>query len=176
MKKLIYLVLIFFVCSFAACKKSEEKPAEGKQQAAKTKQKGNKRQKGKGGRPQALQIYREDKLVVAIPVEEYAKMMNATVKVDGKEHKAMLLTDLLKAHNVTGKNVILKGPNRSGSMTWEEVIDTPVYIYPVKNRLQIHHENEALRDKKIPIVLVRIDVAEEPVTTATKKGGKKPST
>ena len=175
MKKIFYLLLVLFVSTFLSCKKSEDKPAaEGKQQAeAKTKQgKVNKRHKGKGGRPQALQIYQEDKLISAIPQEEYKKMMTSSVTVDGKEQTAVLLSDLLKAQNVTGKNVILRGPNKTASITWEQATTTPIYVYQVKNRLQVYHENEALRDKKIPVVLIRIDVADQPVISATKKGSK----
>ena len=175
MKKLLSLVLVLVICSFVACKKSEDKASTpGKQQAGNKQAANQKRQKkGKAGAPQALQIYQEDKLVVAIPREEYAKLMTTTIKVDGKDQKAILLSDLLKQHNVTGKNVILKGPNRTGSLTWEQATKNPIYIYPVKNRLQVFHEVTELQDVRVPVVLIRIDVAEKPVVTAAKKAAKK---
>jgi hypothetical protein len=179
MKKLLCMVLVLAVCSFVACKKADEKsPAQGKQQANNRQAQKQKRQKrGKGVRTQTLQIFQGEKMIVAIPRQEFAKLGTTPIQVKGKEEKAILLSDLLKKHNVTGKNVVLRGPNRISSITWEEATTNQIYIYPVKNRLQVFHESKALEDSQIPAVLVRIDVGDKPVaTTNAKKAAKKPAT
>jgi len=169
MKKFLCIALMLAVGSFWACKKAEEnKPAEGKQ-TSNTKQLQQKRKKrAKGGVvAQGLQIYQEEKLVVSIPRAEYPKITTTTVKIDGKDQKAILLTDLLKAHNVSGKTIVLKGPNRTSSITWDIATANPIYIYPFKNRLQVHSESKALEAAKIPAVLVRIDVGDTPPKEGT---------
>lgn len=179
MKKLLCMVLVLAVCSFTACKKADEKSAaQGKPQASNKQLQKQKRQKrGKGVRTNALQIYQDEKMVVAIPREEFSTLGTTSIQVKGKEEKAILLSDLLKKHNVSGKNVVLRGPNRASSITWEEATTNQIYIYPVKNRLQIFHESKALEDSQIPAVLVRIDVGDKPVaTTNAKKAPKKPAT
>jgi hypothetical protein len=182
MKKLLCMVLIFAVCSFVACKKADEKSAaqgkQGKQQASRQAQKQKRQKKGKGGpRAQTLQIFQEEKMIVAIPRQDFTTLGTTPIQVKGKEEKGILLSDLLKKHNVTGKNVVLRGPNRVSSITWEEATTNQIYIYPVKNRLQIFHESKALEDAEIPAVLVRIDVADKPVaSTNGKKAAKKPAT
>lgn len=178
MKKFVCIVLMLAVCSFMACKKADEKsPAQGKQQANNRQAQKEKRQKrGKAPRVQALQIYQDDKLIVAIPREEYSTLATTSIQVKGKEEKAFLLSDLLKKHNLTGKNVVLRGPNRASSITWEEATTNQIYIYPVRNRLQVFHESKALEDSQIPAVLVRIDVGDKPVATTDKKAAKKRAT
>jgi hypothetical protein len=167
MKKSLCIALILIVGSFWACKKAEEnKSSEGKQitnnkQIQKPKRK--KRVKAAGG----LQIFQEEKLVVLIPRDEYTKITKTTVKVDGADQKAILLTDLLKTHNVSGKIVVLKGPNRTASLTWDQVTANPIYLYTNKNRFQTFHESKALEATKIPTVLVRIDVGNNPVASET---------
>ena len=179
MKKLLCMVLVLAVCSFIGCKKADEKgTAQGKQQANNKQVQKQKRQKrGKPVRTNTLQIFQEEKMIVEIPREEFSTLATTPIQVKGKEEKAILLSDLLSKHNVTGKNVVLRGPNRISSITWEEATTNQIYIYPVKNRLQVFHESKALEDSQIPAVLVRIDVADKPaVTTNAKKGSKKPAT
>jgi hypothetical protein len=169
MKKLLCVALILIVGSFLACKKAEEdKPAEGKQvtnnkQIQKTKR--NKR--AKGVRP-GLQIFQEEKLIVSIPRDQYDKITNTTIKVEGTDQKAILLTDLLKAHNLSGKFVILKGPNRTANLTWAEVTANPIYLYIKKNRFQTFHSSKALETAEIPVVVARVDVGDNPVPSETK--------
>jgi hypothetical protein len=179
MKKLLCMILVLAVCSFIACKKADEKSAaQGKQHATNKQQQKQKRQKrGKGARTNALQIFHENKMIVAIPRDEFATLGTTPIQVKGKEEKAILLSDLLKKHNVSGKNVVLRGPNRISSITWEEATTNQIYIYAAKNRLQIFHESKELEDSQIPVVLVRIDVGDKPVTTTNaKKPQKKPAT
>ncbi len=174
MKTLLCMVLVISLFALAACKKAEE-PAQGKQATNKQGENQKKPRRAKGA-PRGLQIYQEEKLIVAIPREEYVKIMTTSVKVDGVDQKAVLLSDLLKMHNVTGKNVVLKGPNRATTITWEEVTTNPIYIYPIKNRLQIFQESKTPQDSKFPVVLVRIDVVEKPVASEAEKSAKKPAT
>jgi hypothetical protein len=169
MKKLLCIALILVVGSFWACKKAEEnKPAQGKQVTRnKQIQKPKRNKRARGARP-GLEIFQDEKLVVSIPRAQYAKMTNATIKVEGKDEKAILLTDLLKTHNVSGKFVFLKGPNRTANLTWEQVTANPIYLYPNKSRIQIFHQSKALENAQIPAVLGRIDVGNKPVAPDTQ--------
>jgi hypothetical protein len=178
MKKLLSFVLMVAICSFVACKKAEEKSATPAKQQTENKQAKNQKRpkKGKGAAPpQALQIYQDDKLVVAISRQEYGTLMTAPIKVNGKDQKGILLSDLLKKHNVTGKNVILHGPNRASTISWDEATTNDIYLYPVRNRLQVFHQSKELEESKIPIVLVRIDVGEKaaPPPPEGKRAAKK---
>jgi len=184
MKRFLCFALMLFVCSFAACKKSEQPSEQGKQQQQqqngemRASEAAKKKKPKKGAGPAALQIYQEDKLVATIPADEYAGLTTTNVKVDGVEYKAILLTDLLKKYNVTGKTVTLKGPAKESSITWEQAAANPIYVYVFKNRLQIYNDSKALETVKLPTVLVRITAAEKPVaaTPAPAKGTKKRST
>jgi|GEM_PF-4478556 len=182
MKRFLCFALILVACTFAACKKSEEPSDQAKQQPqngemkASEAAKKNKPKKGPG--PASLQIYQEDKLVVTVPPNEYAGMTTTNVKVDGKEYKAILLTELLKKYNVTAKTVMLKGPAKETAITWEQVTASPIYIYVFKNRLQLYNDSKDLETVKLPTVLVRITAAEKPApaTPTPAKGAKKRST
>lgn len=172
MKKLLCVALILIVGSFWACKKAEEnKPAEGKQvKNNKQVQKPKRNRRGKGAVRPGLEIFQDEKLVVSIPRDQYVKITNTTVKVNGTDHKAILLTDLLKTHNVSGKFVNLKGPNRTASLTWEQVTANPIYLYPNRNRFQTFHQSKALDAVEIPVVVGRIDVGSTSVPVETKTG------
>jgi hypothetical protein len=166
MKKFLCIALIVAVGSFLACRKSEDnKSAEGKQtlNTKQAQQQKRKKRPKAGANPPGLQIYQEEKLVIAIPREDYAKITKTTVKVEGQDKKAILLTDLLKAHNVSGKIIVLKGPNRTSSITWEQATANPIYLYHEKNRLQTYSDSKALGAARIPEVLVRINVGNESV-------------
>ncbi len=174
MKKLLCIALMLIVGSFWGCKKADEnKPAEGKQVTNSKQIQNQKRKKRAKGPGRGLQIFKEEKLVVSIPRDEYGKITQTTIKVDGKDQKATLLTDLLKEHNLSGKFVGLKGPNRTASLTWEQVTANPIYVYPAKNRVQIFHESKALETANLPVVLVRIDVGDKPVAADVKRVTKK---
>ena len=175
MKKLLCIALMLIVGSFWGCKKAEEKkPTEGKQVTNNKQIQNQKRKRRAKGPGRGLQIFQEEKLVVSIPRDEAGKMaQTTTIKVDGVDQKATLLTDLLKEHNVSGKFVGLRGPNRAANLTWEQVTANPIYVYPAKNRFQIFHESKALEMAKLPVVLVRIDVADQPVAADVKKVTKK---
>jgi hypothetical protein len=170
MKKLLCVALIFIVGSFWACKKAEEnKPAEGKQVTNnKQIQKPKRNRRGKGGVRPGLEIFQEEKLVVSIPRDQYVKITNTTIKVNGTDYKAILLTDLLKSHNVSGKFVNLKGPNRTATLTWEQVTTNPIYLYSNRNRFQTFHTSKALDASEIPTVVGRIDVGSKSVPSETK--------
>ncbi|MCI0412404.1 hypothetical protein L0222_06330 [bacterium] len=171
MKKSLCIALMLIVGSFWACKKAEEKKPVEEKQITSTKQTAKqKRKKRAKAAVQTLQIYQEEKLIISIPRDEYTKIAKTTIKVNGKEEKAILLSDLLKTHNVTGKNVILKGPNRTASLTWEQVTSNPIYLYPGRNRLQTYYESKALIAANVPVVVVRIEVSDKPVASETMKG------
>ena len=182
MKRFLCLTLILVACSFAACKKSEEpsepakaQPQNGEMKASEAAKK-NKPKKGPG--PAALQIFQEEKLVATIPPNEYAGITTTSVKVEGQEYKAILLTELLKKYNVTGKTVTLKGPAKQSSLTWEQVTANPIYVYIIKKRLQVFNETKDLEAANLPTVLVKITAAEKPAPAAPAeaKGAKKRST
>jgi hypothetical protein len=172
MKKFLCIALILAVCSFSACKKSEEAKAQpGKQNTTAAKRApGQKRiKRGKAVKVAGLQIYNGDKLAVTIPMAEYATIMTTPIKVNGKDYKAVLLTDLFKKHNITGKSVTLKGPAKAATLTWEQITKNPIYIYPVKNRLMLYYEGKGLETAKLPGAVQRITVGE--ATTAAPAGG-----
>ena len=170
MKRFIYIAFILAIFTFTACKKSENSDQNAQQdQTADTKASPSGQKKGpkKGGGPAALQIYQEDKLVATVPHDQYGEIATADVKVEGKSYKGILLSDLLKKYNVTGKTVTLQGPAQ-------------IYVYQVKNRLQLHTDSKELETIKLPTVLIKITAAEQPAAApaanpASAKGQKKTS-
>ena len=172
------MILMVAVCSFLGCKKSEEKAAtEGKQQANNRQaQKQKRARRGKAPRVHTLQIYQDEKLVADIPRAQYETLTTTAIQVKGKEEKAILLSDLLKKHNLTGKNVVLRGPSRASSITWEQATTNQIYLYPFKNRMMVFHQSKDLEDSRIPTAVVRIDVGDKAVATNDRKGGKKKAT
>jgi hypothetical protein len=180
MKRILFLALILMAFTVAACKKSEEPQDQGsqeKQSTTKAPESGKK--KGKNGAVAAgLQIYQGDKIIVTIPPKDYEGLATSNVKVEGKDYKGILLTDLLKKYNVTGKSITLKGPAKEASLSWEQVSANPIYIYLAKKRLNIFQENKALEEVKLPVVLIRVTAADQPVEAAPTqaKGAKKHTT
>jgi hypothetical protein len=178
MKRSFCIAIMFLlICTFTACKKKEEAPEQGKMQKTSetTKPAAAKKRGKKGAGPGVLEVYQEDKLVASVPAKEYPQLTTSNIKVDGVDYKAILLTDLLKKFNVTGKSITLKGQAKETSLTWDQVSTNPIHIYLVKKTLHIHPTTKAVEDLKLPAVLVRVTAAENaPEAPATQaKGAKK---
>jgi len=179
MKRFLFVALILLAFTFTACKKSEEAKDQNSEKQSSTNPAETGKKKGKKGPASAgLEIYQGDKVVVTIPQKDYATLSTSDVKVEGKDYKAILLTDLLKKYNVTGKSITLKGPAKEASLSWEQVTANPIYIYLVKKRLQIFLDSKALEEVKLPVVLIRVTAADTPPEPAPTpaKGAKKHTT
>ena len=181
MKRILFVALILMAFTVAACKKSEEPQNQGSSQEKQSTTNGPEagKKKGKKGPAAAgLEIYQGDKLVVTILPKDYETLATSNVKVEGKDYKGILLTDLLKKYNVTGKSITLKGPSKEASLSWEQVSANPIQIYLVKKRLQLFQDSKALEEVKLPVVLIRVTAADKPVEAAPTqaKGAKKQTT
>ncbi len=170
------LVILFVF--LAGCKKAEEKPADQPQQAKET-QKAPAAQKNKARKksgPPPFQVYKEDQLVVTIPAANFDTLTTTTVKVDGKDFKALLLADLLKKHNLAGKSVRLKGPNKASVISWDVAVNGKIYLYVFKNRLQVYQASKS--KENIPVILMRVTVTDKAEATVDTGAAKeqKPAT
>jgi hypothetical protein len=180
MKRILFVALILVAFTAGACKKSEEKQDQGtqeKQSTTNAPEAGKKKGK-KGPIATGLEIYQGDKLVITIPPKDYEGLATTNVKVEGKDYKGILLTDLLKKYNVTGKSITLKGPAKEASLTWEQVSANPIHIYVAKKRLQIFRDSKALEEVKLPLVLIRVTAGDKPAEAAPTqaKGANKHTT
>jgi hypothetical protein len=173
MRRFFFLIFILAIFTFAACKKSEENSDQKSQQAqsdeAKTPGNGQKKGNKKGGGAAGLEIFQEDKLVATVPHDQYANLATADVTVEGKNYKGILLSDLLKKYNVTGKTITLQGPAKQSSITWDQATSNPIYVYLVKNRLQLYTDSKNLEDVKLPQVVIKITAAEQPAAAPAEK-------
>jgi len=172
MKRFFYLALILAIFTFASCKKSEDNSDQSKDQAQAEGTKASGKKGKKGGAPVALQIYQEDKLVATVAPDQYEDLTTADVKVDGKDYKGILLSDLLKKYNLTGKTVTLHGPAKETSITWEQATANPIYVYlqpQKKGRLQLYTDSKNLETVKLPQMLIKITAAQNPPAGQTSE-------
>jgi hypothetical protein len=181
MKQFFFIAIILALFTFASCKKSDQNsdqksPQQQTQETKAPRKKGGK----KAAMAAGLQIYQDDKLVATVAHNEYAGLTTTDVKIDGKNYKAVLLSDLLKKYNLKGKTVTLQGPAKQCSISWEQATANPIYVYIGKNRLQLYTESKNLETVKLPQVVIKITTGEQappaPLESpASAKGQKKTS-
>jgi hypothetical protein len=180
MKRFFYFALILALFSFVSCKRSEQQADQGKQQKSRdTKTGETARKKGAKKALRELQIYQQDKLVATVPHDDFAELVTADVKIEGQDYKGILLTDLLKKYNVTGKTVTLQGPGKQCTISWEQVTGSPIYVYLAGKRLQLYTDSKDLESVKLPTVLISVTAADQPAAApapARAKGAKKTTT
>jgi hypothetical protein len=184
MKKLISYAVIFSVLAFGACKKAEEKKesaSETKQQAKPTEafkpqaKKNRKKPAEKAPAPTALMLYNESNLVTSIPQAQYATMTTATIKVNNKEMKAVLVKDLLSKYNLKGKNVILGGDETKTALTWEQANSNDLYVFVNPKKIaKVYSTSKTMADMKFPKRLQSITVSA--TVEAAKPATAKPKT
>jgi len=180
MKKLFALTLIVAVLFLGACKKAEEQKQPESTPQVKT---------GEPGRPRAgakvkkkkpivispLEIYNEDKLVTTVPADQYPTLAVTKFKVGKREVSGVLLSDLLKKHNLKGKGVILAGRGKSTQITWEQATQNKVYVYITPRKtLQFFDADKNVKGVRLP-ALEKITVTQK-IETAATTAGKKPAT
>jgi hypothetical protein len=176
MKKSFALTLIVALLFVAACKKAEEKPQPESTSEVKTTQPRPPRAKKKKPVVVApLEIYNEDKLVTSVPPDQYPTLGVTKIKVGKKEVSGVLLSDLLKKHNLKGKTVILSGRGKNAQLTWEQATANKVYVYITPRKtLQFADVDKNIKGMRIP-ALEKITVTQK-VETAAANAGKKPET
>jgi hypothetical protein len=153
----------------AAAKKERQKRKPGAREARATKQAAQVKQAG-GTIP--LEIYNEKVLVTSIPPDP--SFTATKIKIDNNEVDAVLLRDLLAKHKVQGKNVIVSGPARSITLTWEQATAEGVYltVNPAKI-ISVYSASPDFAKLGLPKRIVRITVSASPQLAASAQAPKK---
>jgi hypothetical protein len=161
MKKYIVYFSVLLFLFVVGCKKSEEqKPADDT--ATRTGQTTGQPKRKHGPAPSApLQIYHEDKLVKSVEPSEYPALATTKMKIGDKEVTGLPLKDLLAKYDLKGKNVIIGGPQRSATITWQQANSNDIYLYlgPKQNTLQISAPKTM--NLNLPNRLVRLTVSDQ---------------
>jgi hypothetical protein len=187
-KRIFVLTIIFAVLSFYACKsdKKEELPKSGAADTAtksgRTASKRNGQREGREGQREGqrdqkrkdfvksdLQLYSGTALITAIPPDQFNTL--ATKKLKAGKHNlevsAILLSDLLNKHNLSGKSVTLSGPSESVSVPWEEAMDGQIYVCQGKESLfRIYDQDRKIR---LPGQLTKIEVSQQVVAATPER-------
>jgi hypothetical protein len=170
-KYIVYLsVLLFFFA--VGCKKSEEQKSAD-DTATKTGQTaGRPKRKHGPAAIAALQIYHDETLVKSVEPSEYPALATTKMKVGDKDVKGLPLKDLLAKYELKGKNVIIGGPQRSATITWQQANSNDIYVYlgPKQNTLQISAPKTM--NLNLPNRLVRLTVSDQAQTAAAGQSKK----